>query len=64
MFGSDGFSTLVYGISLAAGVTIATFESILEPSIPVLRSMPNTPALVGRGVTGLASGTTAGGITS
>lgn len=47
-------------ISLAAGVTIATFESILGPSIPVLRSMPNTPALVGRGVTGLASGTTAG----
>ena len=47
-------------VSLAAGVTIATFESILGPSIPVLRSMPNTPALVGRGVTGLASGTTAG----
>ena len=44
-------------VSLAAGVTIATFESILGSGIPVLRSMPNTPALVGQGVTGLAAGT-------
>ena len=44
-------------VSLAAGVTIATFEEILGEGIPVLRSMPNTPALVGRGVTGLAAGT-------
>jgi pyrroline-5-carboxylate reductase len=43
-------------VSLAAGVTIATFESILGAGIPVLRSMPNTPALVGRAVTGLARG--------
>ena len=47
-------------ISLAAGVTIATFESILGPDVAVLRSMPNTPAVVGRAVTGLAAGTTAG----
>ncbi|MCR2812507.1 pyrroline-5-carboxylate reductase [Microbacterium sp. zg.Y1090] len=46
-------------VSLAAGVTVATFESILGPRVPVLRSMPNTPALVGKGVTGLAPGTTA-----
>ncbi|MBB2976701.1 pyrroline-5-carboxylate reductase [Microbacterium endophyticum] len=46
-------------VSLAAGVTIATFEKILGPDIAVLRSMPNTPALVGKGVTGLASGTKA-----
>jgi pyrroline-5-carboxylate reductase len=46
-------------VSLAAGVTIATFESILGSGIPVLRSMPNTPAVVGRAVTGLAAGTTA-----
>lgn len=45
-------------VSLAAGVTIATFEQILAPSTPVLRSMPNTPALVGKGVTGLAAGST------
>lgn len=47
-------------VSLAAGITIATFESILGAGIPVLRSMPNTPAVVGKAVTGLAAGTHAG----
>src|SRR6478609_4515336 len=47
-------------VSLAAGVTIEKFESILGSDIAVLRSMPNTPALVGRAVTGLAAGTRAG----
>ncbi|MBN9183539.1 MAG: pyrroline-5-carboxylate reductase [Microbacterium sp.] len=47
-------------VSLAAGVTIATFQSILGAGIPVLRSMPNTPAVVGKAVTGLAAGATAG----
>ena len=42
-------------ISLAAGVTIATMEAIVPNA--VLRSMPNTPAVVGRAVTGLAAGT-------
>ncbi|MDT0140930.1 pyrroline-5-carboxylate reductase [Microbacterium sp. PRC9] len=46
-------------VSLAAGVTIATFEEILGDGVAVLRSMPNTPALVGRGVTGLAAGSRA-----
>ena len=45
-------------VSLAAGVTIATFESIVGDGIPVIRSMPNTPAVVGKAVTGLAAGTT------
>ena len=44
-------------VSLAAGVTIATFESLLGPDVAVLRSMPNTPAVVGQAVTGLAAGT-------
>jgi pyrroline-5-carboxylate reductase len=44
-------------ISVAAGVTVDTFESLLPETIPVLRSMPNTPAVVGRGVTGLSAGT-------
>ncbi len=43
-------------VSLAAGVTIATFEKILGSDVAVLRSMPNTPAVVGKAVTGLASG--------
>ena len=46
-------------VSLAAGVTIATFEQLLGPEVAVLRSMPNTPALVGRAVTGLAAGSRA-----
>ncbi|MDA3804272.1 pyrroline-5-carboxylate reductase [Clavibacter sp. CT19] len=44
-------------ISVAAGVTVATFESLLPDHVVVVRSMPNTPSLVGRGVTGLAAGT-------
>lgn len=43
-------------VSLAAGVTIGTFESIVGDDVAVLRSMPNTPSLVGRGVTGIAAG--------
>jgi len=42
-------------VSVAAGVTIATMEALIPGA--VLRSMPNTPAIVGRGVTGLAAGT-------
>lgn len=45
-------------VSLAAGVTTATMESAV-PGHPVIRSMPNTPALVRRGVTGLAAGASA-----
>jgi len=41
-------------VSVAAGVTIATMEALVPGA--VLRSMPNTPSLVGRGVTGLAAG--------
>ena len=41
-------------ISVAAGVRIATLEA--ATSRPVLRAMPNTPSLIGKGVTGLAAG--------
>ncbi len=44
-------------VSVAAGVTTATMESIVAN--PVLRAMPNTPALVGRAVTGIAAGSRA-----
>lgn len=43
-------------VSLAAGVTIATFEGIVGEGVAVIRSMPNTPAVVGKAVTGLAAG--------
>ncbi len=41
-------------VSVAAGVTTATMEAVVPGS--VLRAMPNTPALVGRAVTGLSAG--------
>jgi len=44
-------------VSVASGVTVATFESILPESVAVIRSMPNTPAVVGRAVTGVSAGT-------
>lgn len=44
-------------VSVAAGVTIATMEAIV-PQV-VFRAMPNTPAVVGLGVTGLAAGSRA-----
>lgn len=47
-------------VSVAAGVTAATFESLLPTHVSVLRSMPNTPAVVGRAVTGLSAGTRSG----
>jgi pyrroline-5-carboxylate reductase len=42
-------------VSVAAGVRIATMEALVPGS--VVRAMPNTPAIVGRGVTGIATGT-------
>ena len=44
-------------VSVAAGVTVTTFESLLPESVAVIRSMPNTPAVVGRAVTGVSAGT-------
>jgi pyrroline-5-carboxylate reductase len=43
-------------LSVAAGITTRRIESGLGRSIPVIRAMPNTPALVGRGVTAIAPG--------
>ncbi|BBX75033.1 pyrroline-5-carboxylate reductase [Mycobacterium shinjukuense] len=43
-------------VTVAAGVTIAYFESKLPAGTPVIRAMPNAAALVGAGVTALAKG--------
>lgn len=43
-------------VTVAAGITIAYFESKLPAGTPVVRAMPNAAALVGAGVTALASG--------
>ena len=40
-------------LSVAAGIRASTLESWCGPGIPVVRAMPNRPALVGAGVTGL-----------
>jgi pyrroline-5-carboxylate reductase len=40
-------------ISIAAGITTAQLERWLGGNIGVVRAMPNTPALLGAGVTGL-----------
>jgi len=43
-------------LSIAAGITIAAMTEALPAGTPVLRSMPNTPALVGSGAAGVAGG--------
>ena len=47
--GIAGPHTLI--VSIAAGRTIASFEKYLAPGIAVIRTMPNTPAAIGRGIT-------------
>ena len=47
-------------LSIAAGVTIAALEALV-PGRPVVRAMPNTPALVGVGASVIAAGTNATG---
>lgn len=43
-------------VSVAAGVTTSFYESKLPAGSPVVRVMPNAPALVGAGVSALAKG--------
>ena len=47
-------------VSLAAGVPTGVFEAAL-PGVPVIRAMPNTPALVRQGVTAMSPGAHASG---
>lgn len=46
-------------LSIAAGVTVATLEAAVDPGTPVVRAMPNTPALVGAGASAISPGTVA-----
>ncbi len=54
---ATGPDTLV--ISVAAGVRIARFEEVLPPCA-IVRSMPNTPAAIGKGITALIGNAHAG----
>jgi len=47
-------------LSIAAGVTIRALESAAGSGVAVIRSMPNTPALVRQGASAIAAGSTAG----
>ena len=40
-------------VSIAAGTPLSAFEAAFGPGTPVVRSMPNTPAAVGRGITAI-----------
>ncbi len=46
-------------VALVAGVPLSVYERALG-EVPVIRTMPNTPALVGEGITACAPGTYAG----
>lgn len=43
-------------VSLAAGVRTATIEQALPEGVAVVRAMPNTPAVIGRGMFGVSPG--------
>jgi pyrroline-5-carboxylate reductase len=49
-----GRRTLV--VSIAAGVTTGLLEEALGGRVPVVRAMPNTPCLIGKGMTVLSKG--------
>jgi pyrroline-5-carboxylate reductase len=47
-------------LSIAAGVPLARLQPWLPKGLPVVRAMPNTPALVGAGAAAIAAGDHAG----
>jgi pyrroline-5-carboxylate reductase len=47
-------------VSIAAGTPIATFEAALGAGTRIVRSMPNTPAAIGQGITAIVGNGAAG----
>ena len=47
-------------VSIAASVPTARIEGLLARQVPVVRAMPNTPCLLGHGMTGICAGRFAG----
>ena len=43
-------------ISVAAGITTKAMEKLVETSVAVVRAMPNTPSVLGLGLTGISRG--------
>lgn len=56
---ADALESNAVVISVAAAVSLAQLEGALRPGQPVVRSMPNTPLQVGRGVVALSAGSAA-----
>jgi pyrroline-5-carboxylate reductase len=50
------FGPKTIALSIAAGATLANLEAGLGP-VAIVRSIPNTPAMVGRGITGAIANT-------
>jgi len=46
-------------LSIAAGIGLAALQEAAGPEVAVVRSMPNTPALVGKGAAAICGGPTA-----
>lgn len=46
-------------ISIAAGITTKHIEKIVGKDVPVIRAMPNMPAIVGEAVTSISAGSSA-----
>ncbi len=53
---AEGLESPARVVSIAAGITTAAIEAVVPADTPVLRVMPNTPALLGQGASGLAPG--------
>lgn len=47
-------------ISVAAGISIATYENLLGAQTPIVRAMPNTPAAIGKGISAIIGNVPAG----
>ncbi len=43
-------------LSIAAGIQIASLRAWAGPDVPIIRTMPNRPALIGAGVSGMYAG--------
>lgn len=54
-----GASSRKLVISIAAGVTTEYIEGLIGKDVPVVRAMPNMPALAGAGVTAISAGSSA-----
>ena len=54
--GADAFTPGTIVVSIAAGVPLAVLEQYVPDFVQVVRTMPNMPMRVGRGVVGLSPG--------